>query len=324
MDVDKTVLIGSCGGLTGIYLARQLKRRGGYRIIGMDASPISAGKFFVDEFESVPPAREDADFLEALVAVCRQDNVTYYLPTHSAEIELVAKHSSELSALVGPKFLVSSYEAFVALSNKEMANANLEQIGVPVPTSYGAHRHPASKDFPLFAKKRIGSGGSDGIIVDDIKVFESMLEDSPDFSFFEYINGPEFTVDCMFDCEGRLLGLNQRRRVKTIGGAVSITENDYSVESIPWIESIASNWLLRGCVNFQFIVDASGAPRFTDINLRYPSGGLPLTMQSGIDVLSLTLDAIDGTVREDFRPIMNPEPGLTMYRYFDEIFNYAG
>lgn len=318
---EKSVLIGSCGGLTGVYLSKELRKFGKYKILGMDSDKNTIGKFFVDSIEYIPSAKDEEGFLDSLVDICKSNNVTYYLPTHSTEVRLVSRYAELLRDCLETRFLVSSYEAFSALDNKKIAHDNLRKIGVPVPHSYDLGHRPTLEDFPLFAKKDMGSGGSGGMLVENVDTFDTLLENNDGFSFFDYVEGPEYTVDCVFGDDGRLLGLNQRRRVKTIGGAVSITENDYSVDSTMWVKTIASRWLLRGCVNFQFIVDPDGLPRFTDINLRFPSGGLPLTVRSGIDVLQMMFAAMDGVIPKSFEAVINPRPGLRMYRYYDELFD---
>ena len=133
---------------------------------------------------------------------------------------------------------------------------------------------------------------------------------------FEFIKGDEFTVDCLFDSEGRLVGHNNRRRVKTLGGAVVITENANEVPVGVVIRKLSSTWRFRGCVNFQFIAHEKQL-YLIDINLRFPSGGLPLTVESGLDIPRLMIDIMDG---KDVATIQAPSQRKRMYRYFEEVY----
>ena len=45
------ILIGSCGGLSGIFLSQQLRKK--YFVVGIDSSD-NAGRFFVHIFIKVP------------------------------------------------------------------------------------------------------------------------------------------------------------------------------------------------------------------------------------------------------------------------------
>ena len=49
------VLIGSNGGLTGVYLAKRYREKSNIKLFGFDANIASVGKFFVDkQFCKVP------------------------------------------------------------------------------------------------------------------------------------------------------------------------------------------------------------------------------------------------------------------------------
>ena len=60
-------------------------------------------------------------------------------------------------------------------------------------------------------------------------------------------------------------------------------------------------------------------PYFIDINLRFPSGGLPLSVASGLDIPNLMIDVMEGkSIQKYIRS--KAVDHLTMYRYFEEKF----
>ena len=307
------VLIGSNGGLTGIYLAKQIRKIGGWTIIGSDSSEITAGKFFVDHQIKLPSAQSD-DFIVELIKTLNDYNIDAYLPTHSKEIKRVSQCEHLIREKTSARFLVSPSETFEQLDNKRDANENLNKIGIPVPKMI----HGLDCSYPIIMKNDVGSGGSGLGRIDNQCVHEALLRTKKNISFYQLIEGTEYTLDCMFSSKGEIIGYNQRERIKTIGGAVSITANSNCFDIWPWLERIASNWVFRGCVNFQYIVNNS-IPYFIDVNLRYPSGGLPLTVESGLDIPKLTLDVLMGSEINKKKPIV-VDSNLTMYRYFEEIF----
>lgn len=308
------VLIGSCGGLTGIYLARRLRLNSSIQLFGTDVSLDNAAKFFFDEVFPVPAAT-DSDFVESICGLISRNKIDYYLPTHSKEIRVVSEHTTEI-ARTGCRFLVSSRESFHDLDDKVNANRALSNIGIPVPRMYLGD--VPSDAFPVFIKQRVGSGSKGAAIVTDFNQLSDFRSRMGHLAIFEYLNGPEYTVDCMFDSAGKLLAYNQRMRQKTLGGAVVVTSNANPIDPVPYLNSIAKKWLLRGCVNFQYILN-DGLPKFIDVNLRYPSGGLPLSVASGVDVPEMTLRILRG---DQIEVGEYSSDGLcrTMYRYFDEIF----
>lgn len=315
----KRVLIGSCGGLTGIYLARRLKLNNSLEIWGADCAKLSAGAFFVDHFINLPPASEKG-FIDALSEVLDRLAIDYYIPTHSSEVRTVSESERRLKEVVSQtKFMVCPFETFQQLDDKRSMSRSFNNAGIPTPVLFGEIAEIES--FPVFMKQSRGSGGIGTEIIASRAACEAAAIDYPDALFFEFVEGPELTVDCMFDSEGMLLGFNQRRRVKTMGGAAIITTNDYSFDLEPWLFKISSLWKFKGCVNFQCIVK-DGVPLFTDVNLRFPSGGLPLSVESGLDVPQMLIKLLSGDQVKVGEYCSDRLP-RTMFRVFDELFEVA-
>lgn len=309
----KRLLIGSCGGLTGIYLARQFKNYD-LEILGADADNNSTGRFFVSRLVHLPSARSH-EFIDELVMALNEELIDYYIPTHSREIILVSKYEEEIRKRTKTKFIVSPYSTYEALNQKDIAYENLRKIGIKAPEVYKGSSEAA---FPAFFKKKVGSGSSGIGLIFDKDEFESVMAANPDTFICQYIQGKEYTVDCLFDYDSQLLGYNQRRRVKSIGGAVSITTNENEIDIQPTIKKMAANFKFCGCINFQyFLVD--GEPYVTDVNLRFASGGLPLSVKSGVNVPEAYLRLFEGE-KITTQEYMSDNQARTMYRYFEEIY----
>ena len=311
--MKKRVLIGSCGGLTGNYLTHRFQKLGCH-VIGADAGMRNATRFFADEFVQLPVAK-DKEFLSRLIAALTQLQVDYYIPTHSQEIRVVSQNEQFIRDNWGGKFLVSPYSTFEQLDDKKTGNAHLQAAGIPVPRMYGDLTEIT--EFPVFMKPNSGSGSRNSRKVETRKLAEAYEEIETGSTFYECVSGTEFTVDCMFDDQGKLLGYNQRVREKSMGGAVIVTRNDHSFDIAPYLHKLEAAFTFKGCVNFQYIL-RDGVPYFIDVNLRYASGGLPLTVASGIDVPHLMMDIFEGNPVAEVTS--SHADGMTMYRYFEEIF----
>jgi len=311
---EKRVMIGSCGGLTGCYLVRQFRKLDGVTVIGADANSRHASRPFLDEFVLLPPA-VDPNFRGALADALIRHEIDCYLPTHSQEIRETARHEAWLRNTWGGNFLVSPYETYLKLDNKRDANQSFLNAGIPVPRLFDGP--VPESEYPIFMKADVGSGGKKALIIESEALREEYSCLYPDCGFYELIRGTEYTVDCMFDGGGRLLAYNQRVRLKSMGGAVIITQNNYEFDILPYLRRIESAFTIKGCVNFQYIL-SEGVPYFTDINLRCASGGLPLTVASGIDVPRILLDIWAGRPLDYVRSCGADR--RTMYRYFEEWY----
>lgn len=307
------LLIGSNGGLVGIYLAKQYKKMRGITVFGADSTEIGAGRFFVNKQFNLPPAT-DSNFIERLISLLNENSIDVYLPTHSMETKIVSQQADLIRNNTKAKFIVSPSETFADLEDKSIANKKMKRAGLPVP----AVVRDLDCKYPVIMKNNIGSGSRGTIKIENREIHEAYRNTCGDVSFYEILQGKEYTLDCLFDCNGKMVGYNQRQRVKTIGGAVSITSNASEFDIQFWLDILTKRWKFCGCVNFQYIVQA-GIPYFIDINLRYPSGGLPLSVASGFDIPKLILDIL---LERPFEKFVMPKENreLTMYRYFEEIF----
>ena len=309
----RKVLIGSNGGLTGIYLAKNLKQLNDTVLYGADCSDITAGKFFVDKQVYLPDA-QSPEFIDSLITLLNSEKIDIYLPTHSKETKVISCNENKIRKLTETRFAVSPSETFAALDNKISANLHLQQIGVPVPKLI----KNMIAQYPIFMKHKLGSGSKGTAVVENAIIHKAYRDTYEDVVFFQLIQGKEYTVDCFFDEMGNLLGFNQRQRIKTNGGAVTISKTNHDMDIEPWIKKISETWIFRGCVNFQYIVQ-NGMPYFIDINLRYPSGGLPLTVQSGLDRPKLMVKMLSGE-KIALETENQKKVDKIMYRYYEEIF----
>lgn len=313
--MNKKILIGSNGGLTGIYLAKQFSKMKKYTLLGVDSSKTTAGKLFVDNQYYISNSNAP-NFLDELIDLINKEKIDYYIPTHSLEIRKISEFADKLKKRTNTRFLVSPIETFYALENKEQAYYSLSNAQIPTPKLITNEK----TTYPIIMKSKFGSGGSSVLKIDNQDIHHAFRKSNNDICFFEYVSGPEYTVDCCFDSTGTLLAHNVRKRIKTTGGAVVITQNATEVNILPWLKKMAAQWTFCGCVNFQFIVQ-NEQPYFTDINLRYPSGGLPLTVHSGINVPEIMIRLLDGETINQDEYIINPQV-QTMYRYYEEVFSY--
>lgn len=104
------------------------------------------------------------------------------------------------------------------------------------------------------------------------------------------------------------------------GAVISINREIDGVKKI--IEKLESTGRIKGPVNFQFKIDNEKNLKIFDFNTRLASGGLPVTVASGFDIPYLLVRLILGEKitkwRRDEKNI-----GLTMIRYFEEVYVHA-
>ncbi|MGP8100675.1 MAG: ATP-grasp domain-containing protein, partial [Candidatus Cybelea sp.] len=134
------------------------------------------------------------------------------------------------------------------------------------------------------------------------------------------IAGAEFTVDCFAAEPGRVVAAVPRERI-AIKAGVSVKGRTYRH---PLIERIVCDVVeksgLQGPANVQGMLRPDGSFSIIEMNPRF-SGTLALTTAAGINFASLLIDMVEGKALPDLRG--RHEDGLTMMRYWSEIFESA-
>lgn len=319
MDKSKLkILLGSCGGLTGVYLAKLLKRNFFMDcfVYGADISENIPTKKFLDNFIRLPNSQDEKEFIDSLIFAIINERIDIYIPTHSKETYVVSKYEKYLVDNIGAKFVISPFDTYRELDNKLHAYKKLKEFGLDTPRVYNSVDE--IDQFPVFTKPIVGSGSHVSFKVMNLDQARTVCEIYPGNFFMEYLSGKEYTIDCVFDTSGSLISFNQRTREKMLGGAAVITKNNFSIDFEREITNIARAYKIKGSCNFQFFFDGK-RKILTDINLRFASGGLPLTVESGVNVLEIIVKMLLG-IPIDKQKYASDRKSRTMYRYFEEYF----
>jgi carbamoyl-phosphate synthase large subunit len=146
----------------------------------------------------------------------------------------------------------------------------------------------------------------------------AVLDRVDDPIFQTRVSGREFTVDVLVDRQGVVAGAVPRWRIETKAG-ISTKGSTFDDPEVIEVASAAATCLgLEGAVNVQGFVDRGGRVWIIELNPRV-SGGLSLTQAAGADFVG---ELVRGTRHELIRPErLRFEPGVTMRRYFEEVFS---
>jgi carbamoyl-phosphate synthase large subunit len=133
------------------------------------------------------------------------------------------------------------------------------------------------------------------------------------------LSGREFTVDALTDRAGEMAGLASRWRTQTRGG-ISTLGTTFADPAVAELVTAALGAVgLVGPANVQGFQSEDGAVAVTEINPRF-SGGLPLSLAAGADLVGEYVRAVRG--RPIRRERLVATPGVTMRRYFEELFEW--
>lgn len=309
----KKILITAAGGLTGTFLTKHFYRLG-YEVYGVDMSDnIPLKSMLIKSF--TVPASSDPRFIKEVKDIVIENDIDYVIPVSSYDMNVFSNYV--LDPIFGAKMLIIDNDTNHTLHDKETCYKYFSSIGIRTPQILSIKNN---NHYPVVIKPKEGSGSKGFHVLNSEKDFKYWSAELAEFIVMEYLDGREFTVDCLFDQESKCVGYNIRERQKMTGGGAVISQNNYQYESFvdKTIKILEKTHLLKGAVNFQFKIVEDKLVLF-DFNTRLASGGLALTVASGFDIPKLLIDLIDNK-KVDAWKCPEEKRYLKMIRYYEEVF----
>ncbi|HYT87720.1 MAG TPA: ATP-grasp domain-containing protein [Gemmataceae bacterium] len=285
-------------------------------VIGIDIDPL-APALRVANRSYIVPRLESAEYVPALLRICREERIDLIFPLIDPDVPILAKNRPALEAL-GVRLAVVSEEAAATVADKWNTLALFESANVPRPRSWlPGELDPERAEYPLFIKPRCGSAAKHTFKVGNARELAFFVDYVPNPILQEYVAGPEITSDVVCDLRGQVLAVVSRKRLEVRSGEVAKGVTVYHsaiaaacirlAEALPAIGPITVQCLMR-----------EGVPLFTEINARL-SGGFPLGIQAGVDSPRLVLARAAG-LDVDLPPLGAYQLGLYLTRFDASFF----
>jgi carbamoyl-phosphate synthase large subunit len=293
------VLMSAAASTASVSIVRHLRALG-HTVVGIDSAADAAplGRAFCDAFYTAPLAGAPGflNFLEERLA-----DVDVFLPFIDEELLVVAQAWEKLATDSVRKIAVCEPAVVFECVDKCRFQLACELAGLPIA--------PAAVAPPAVFKPRFGRGGKGVMAVDDAAMFAAVR--AHDGVVQRLIRGEEFTVDAVFDTQGRLIASVPRRRVRA-SGVSTIGE----VVADPALHELAARlgdrWSFRYAINFQVIRDSSGNDWIIELNPRL-SGSAIFSALAGCDPIAATLAIWAG------QPWSGQPHPLRVWRYWQEL-----
>lgn len=309
------ILITSAGSTNGINVIKALREQKELPLffVVVDINPLAAGFYMADKYYVVPRANS-SDFISTILKICRKEKIKIIIPTFSYELPFFAKNKKVLEK-EGIRVAISDYGTSLATEDKIKTNEYFRKWGVPFPKIYTEEDIKQKKvKFPIIVKP-VKASGSKGIFkVNNWKELEFFRNYIKENIIQKYAKGDEYTIDGVCDLDGKMIAASPRVRLETKGGLAikSITQRDFLMED--FTKKIVEGFKIVGSFNVQCFKYKNDL-KFIEINSRFPSGGLPLTVKAGLNIPLILIKLLLG------KKIKKPKikSGLVMTRYWDSI-----
>jgi predicted ATP-grasp superfamily ATP-dependent carboligase len=291
--MNLSVLITAAGTGTGYaYALAQSRWFPQVALFTADTNPaelVSASLFSRQHL--VLPGSDSADYFERLESALQAHAIDAYVPLIDSEVAAAAARRGQLSARVA----CNGVDFCSAALAKSRYDDWLDVDGVLTPRLLEAHALPASGR--VVAKRDGGFGGRATRVLDDAGQAAPFLLEG--WSFYEHIDGSEFTVDC-FPWDGHVL-TSVRQRLEVKSGVCSKAR----IVRDPVLDKLATFFVARFSLSEPFCFQtrlAGGVHYLIDINPRL-GAGTAMSALNGTDFFAAHLAVLSG---EDPQRFLRP------------------
>ena len=246
-------------------------------VIAADPNPLAPAQYAAHHRVAVPLIR-DPGYVPALRALCDEHGVGAIVPLTDLDIEVLAVAREE-GAL--PEALVPGSGTARATYDKYEAHLLLERLGLPSPPTVLPGSEPPS--YPVMVKPRRGSG-ADAIHpardAEEAAFFCRYVADK-DPMVQRLMDGPEFSMDCLSDTDGRCLNVIPRSMLESRGGESIKGTVLEDRELVDLGRRVVEALGVRGPCTVQAFRDREIGLGITDVNTRF-GGAFPAPMYAAL------------------------------------------
>lgn len=348
MKSSVTILLTGCGSPGAHGIIQSLRREPSLRprMIGVDSSEQAVGRSFVDKFERVPLASDDA-YVARMLQICERESVDIILPMVTRELVPLALASQKFMNL-GTIVATSTPASLMAANHKGTLLSRLTHHKIPVPeyacvkTAHdllGAITDLGYPSRPVCFKPVYGDGSRGFHVLDEsvsrvknlfearpnsanisLSELRSTLEgvtEIPEVLVMEFLTGNEYSVDLLVD-DGRVLVAIPRLREHTVEGITTKGTIVFAPDVIDYATRVAEALCLHGNVGVQVRRNEKGEPRILEVNPRL-QGTTVHTTAAGVNLPYLGVKLHLG--QPIFASELQVRWGTRMARYWREVFS---
>lgn len=290
------ILISSINGPLGYELVKYLKKY--FYILGCDSQSYGLGSKICDEFHLCPHGNSK-DFLIFLNEI--NPRVNQFFLFADEEILNLSQNRHKYKEVI-LKTLISSHETINLCNNKLQLKKYLKNY----------FTLPKEKAKKIIIKPLIGRGSKNQIILtENISKFYKTFNEDRNFFIEEFIEGKEYTIDCVYNFDNKLIyALIRERIIKSSLSVVGKIIKDKKI--IEFIKQLSKRLDFIGNVNIQVIVNKKNKIYLTDINPRV-SGSIIFSIKAGFNPFTFAKQILNNKIT---KPPSKIKYGKTYYRYW--------
>ncbi len=294
-----------------------------------DPAPLAPAQYAAHVRAAVPLI-DDPAYVPALERLCAQHGVGAVLPLTDLDIEVLAKANEEgrLPALV-PAAQIAR-----ATYDKYETHLLLQRHLLPSPPTVLPDDDLDALDYPVMVKPRQGSGARSIHVAHSpaqARLFIDYVQDAPKVARLRNLpgpeavmvqramGGPEMSIDCLGDQDGRCLNAIPRTMLESRGGESIKGKVVHDSELIELGRRVMETLNVRGPATIQVFRDPDIGVAITDVNTRF-GGAFPAPVYAALPGRTYPELIVRMAAGERVDPHVGEFcPGMTFTRYYWQL-----
>ncbi len=285
------------------------------RTVVADPSPLAPASYAAHVRASVPLI-DDPGYVPALESLCQQHGVGAVLPLTDLDIEVLACARAEgrLPALV------PSTEVARATYDKYETHLLLERLSLPSPPTVLPGGDLEAIEYPVMVKPRRGSGARSIHRAADAPQARFFVSYVPEPTMVQRaMGGPELSIDCLGDLQGRCLNAIPRTMLESRGGESIKGQVIHDPELIELGRRTMEALGVCGPATIQVFRDPDIGLAITDVNTRF-GGAFPAPAYAALPGQSYPELIVRLAAGEEVAPHVGDfRAGMTFTRYYWQL-----
>jgi carbamoyl-phosphate synthase large subunit len=280
-----------------------------------DPSPLAPAQYAAHVRVAVP-RMDDPEYVPTLASLCEQHGVGAVLPLTDLDIEILARalEQGRLPALV------PSAEVARATYDKYETHLLLGRLGLPSPPTVLPEEDLEALSYPVMVKPRRGSGARSIHLARDpaqARFFINYVDEPTMVQ--RAMNGPELSIDCLGDRDGRCVNAIPRTMLESRGGESIKGQVVHDEELIELGRRAMQALGVRGPATIQVFRDPDVGLGITDVNTRF-GGAFPAPIYAALPGRTYPELIVRMAAGEPVEPHVGEfRAGMTFTRYYWQL-----
>jgi carbamoyl-phosphate synthase large subunit len=259
---------------------------------------------------------DDPGYVPALAELCERHGVGAVLPLTDLDIEILAR-AREQGRLPA---LVPSAEVARATYDKYEAHLLLGKLSLPSPPTVLPEDDLDALEYPVMVKPRKGSGARSIHLARtpaEARFFAAYVEEP--VMVQRAMAGPEISIDCLGDADGRCLNAIPRTMIESRGGESIKGTVIADREMVELGRRVVEELRVRGPATIQVFRDPEAGLGITDVNTRF-GGAFPAPAYAALAGRTYPELIVAMASGEHVTPHVGEfRPGVTFTRYYWQL-----